>query len=90
MQKDNEAQLIRLVAGKHGATVGAVETIFKALKANRARAATFSHPEFGGKSVWTPDRTEISKMSNARLRAKLGSIASELSSYLQRSPDGMT
>jgi hypothetical protein len=78
------------VAQRHAASLDAVQAIFQALKQNRARMARFTHPDFGGKSLWTPDRTEISNMSDIRLRSKLSSIAAELTAYLHRSPDALS
>jgi hypothetical protein len=89
MQKDNEAKLIRQIADRHAASVGAVRVILAALKEGRGKLAQFSHPDFGGACRWAPKRTVIEDMSKQMLKARLHAIASDLNNYLHTSSDAL-
>ncbi len=46
-------QLIKDVAQRHGVSVGAAETMLRALVAGQGTMAQFSHPELGGMGQWS-------------------------------------
>ena len=81
-----EAELLAALAREQGVSEDAVKTVLDALRRGGGTMAQFSHAEFGGMSQWSSGMTMVGDMFNDSLRAKLGAIAGQLSSYLHDHP----
>ncbi|WP_245271188.1 hypothetical protein [Mesorhizobium sp. LNJC384A00] len=77
-----EAELIARLARQHGVTDGAVMAVLEALRRGGGTMAQFSHVDFGGMSQWSSGMTMVGDMFDDSLKAKLNTIAAELSAYL--------
>ncbi|ESY27948.1 hypothetical protein X749_19925 [Mesorhizobium sp. LNJC391B00] len=81
-----EAELIARLARQHGVTDGAVMAVLEALRRGGGTMAQFSHVDFGGMSQWSSGMTMVGDMFDDSLKAKLNTIAAELSAYLRDHP----
>lgn len=76
---DEGRQRISEIAGRHGFSPEATEVMLGALLAGNGTQAQFSHPEFGGMGQWSPGMIMIGDMFNSMLKARVDSLAQELS-----------
>jgi hypothetical protein len=80
-------QLIKDVAQRHGVSVGAAETMLRALVAGQGTMAQFSHPELGGMGQWSQGgMIMVGDMFNHGLKARVDALCTDLASLLRNQP----
>jgi hypothetical protein len=80
-------KLIEDIASRHQVSVDAVRIMLDAVERGGGTMAQFSHPELGGSGQWLRGgMIMIGDMFNNTLKAKVDSLASELSSLLANEP----
>jgi hypothetical protein len=82
----SNAQL-EAIAGKHGISAEAVETLVAAMAGSRGRTAQFNHPELGGLGQWMAGgMLMIGDMSNSALKAKVEGVCRDVADAIAQSP----
>ena len=82
----DEEMLVTRLAIRHSVSHEAVRTVLGALRRGGGSMAQFSHADFGGMSQWSPGMTMVGDMFNNELKAKLGSICTELVAHIACRP----
>jgi hypothetical protein len=81
-------QLIKDVAQRHGVSVGAAETMLRALVVGQGTMAQFSHPELGGMGQWSQGgMIMVGDMFNHGLKARVDALCTDLASLLRNQPN---
>jgi hypothetical protein len=82
-------KLIADIANRHQVSEEAVMVMLEAVSRGGGTMAQFNHPELGGSGQWLAGgMTMVGDMFNHALKAKVDSIASELSRHIANEPHG--
>jgi hypothetical protein len=80
---DEGRRRVEEIAGRHGLSAGAAETLLAGLVAGGGNQAQFSHPELGGMGQWTRGgMVMVGDMFNNALKAKVDALCTELAGLL--------
>ncbi|PTY00945.1 hypothetical protein DB346_15165 [Verrucomicrobia bacterium LW23] len=75
------------LANRHGFSLDAVQTLFRAIQSGGGSMAQFSHYELGGSGQWMGGgMLMIGDMFNNNLKSRVGSLAQDLSNLYYNQP----
>lgn len=78
---------IKAIAEKHGVSESTVNDLLAGLRRTHGKQVQFSAEELGGMGQWTGGMTQIGRMGDAELKAKVAALCAEIAEVVTQEPD---